>query len=425
MIRSDRFSIKKTLALLGLLGAATTASALELQMSGFGTAGVAVSDRSYRYQRFIDSDGTVKRDSVFGAQADLKLTTELSVTVQAKVAPADDSDDHWKGSLAWAFASWRPNNEWLVRLGKVRLPLYLYSENLDVGQSYDFARMPIEMYSISPTTDIAGLYVTRNWVLEHADLSLDVYTGRAPRVVHRAYLRDGGALNQDVNTRVSGAVLTLRGEDSTWRAGFHHAESAFNNGASTPSTLVYQQLLPGVGYYDRGPAIKHFSNDIFTIGMDWSVNPDWRVVAEFERNFQHGIDMGANTVGGYLSALRKFDKLTPYLTWSQLRTVGAPARLHEGLSTVNVQAMPPFVSAAMADQINTGQRQALDGIPYYDQRSLAFGASYALTPQSKLKAELVHTWVGKGSAMVASPTGGPIVAHEGINVMSLSYNFAF
>ena len=104
-------------------GVTATASALELQMSGFGTAGVAVSDQSYRYQRFIDSDGTVKRDSVFGAQADLKLTTELSVTVQAKVAPADDSDDHWKGSLAWAFASWRPNNEWLVRLGKVRLPM--------------------------------------------------------------------------------------------------------------------------------------------------------------------------------------------------------------------------------------------------------------------------------------------------------------
>jgi hypothetical protein len=420
MNRTQRFHLKQHLALLGLIGVAMTASALELQMSGFGTAGVAVSNRAYRYQRFIDDDGTVKRDSVLGAQADLKLTTELSVTVQAKVAPADDSDDHWKGSLAWAFASWRPNNEWLVRLGKVRLPLYLYSENLDVGQSYDFARMPIEMYSISPTTDIAGLYVTRNWVVEHADLSLDVYTGRAPRVVHRAYLRDSGPLNQDVSTRVSGAVLTLRGEDSTWRAGYHHAESAFNNGVATPGSLVYQQLLPGVGYYGAGPAITHFSNDIVTIGMDWSVNPDWRVVAELERNFQHGIDMGANTVGGYLSALRKFDKLTPYLTWSQLRTVGTPARLHAGLSAVNVPAYIPG-----ADQINAGQRQALDAIPYYDQRSLAFGASYALTPQSKLKAELVHTWVGKGSEMVASPTGGPIVAHEGIDVMSLSYNFAF
>lgn len=402
----------------GLIGVASTASALELQMSGFGTAGYAVSDKPYHFQQYVSDDGTIKRDSVVGAQADLKFTTELSATVQAKVAPADDKNNDWKASLAWAFVSWRPNNDWLVRAGKVRLPLYLFSENLDVGQSYDFARMPTEMYSISPTTDIAGLYVTHNWALDAGDLSLDVYSGKAPRVVHRSYLRDRGAsFAQDVNTRVSGAVLTLRAEDSTWRTGFHHARSEFNHGTTAPGRVVY---VPMPGLYSPETMVRSFTNDIFTVGMDLGLGNGWRLMAEFERNIQHDIDVGANTAGGYLSLLRKIDKFTPYVTWSKIKTLGATAALHQGLLGVNVPSYVPY-----ADQYNAGQRMLADAIPFYDQQSLMLGTSYALTPQSKLKAELMHTWVGQGSAMIDSPAGGPPVSHEGLNVLSLSYNFTF
>lgn len=415
---------------LGMVAAAAAAlslgaSAQDFSFSGFGTLGYAVSDQDYEYQRFINDNGTLKRDSVAGAQMDVRFTPEWSATLQGKVAPAIDNDNKWKASVAWAFVSWRPNNEWLLRAGKVRLPLYLFSENLDVGQSYDFVRMPTEMYSISPTTDIAGLYLTHNWAFPTSDLSLDVYSGRAPRVVQRIYSRDVGVQFEDVSTRVTGAVLTLRSEESTWRTGLHHAASKFN-GIPAPATLRYQSLgFPGLGYYEPASYTDKFSNDIFTVGVDMSLPSQWRVIAEYERNFQHDLDQGANTSGGYVSLLRKFDKLTPYVTWSKLKSLGAPARTREGLNAVNIPAIPPFLPAAYADQINAGQRRLLDSIPYYDQESLALGMSYTLTPQSKLKAEFMHTWVGKGSAMIDSPAGGPPVAHEGINVLSFSYNFAF
>jgi hypothetical protein len=411
---------------LGAVAAAAAAlslgaSAQDFSFSGFGTLGYAVSDKDYEYQRFINDNGTLKRDSVAGAQMDVRFTPEWSATLQGKVAPAIDDDSKWKASVAWAFVSWRPNNEWLVRAGKVRLPLYLFSENLDVGQSYDFARMPTEMYSISPTTDIAGLYLTHNWAFATSDLSLDVYSGRAPRVVQRIYSRDVGVQFEDVSTRVTGAVLTLRSEDSTWRAGLHHAASKFN-GPSAPASLQYQPLpIPGLGYYVPATYTDKFSNDIFTVGFDMNLSPQWRVIAEYERNFQHDLAQGANTSGGYVSLLRKFDKFTPYVALSKLKTLGSPARAYESLS--QLPNVPSYIPGG--DQINAGQRRLLDSIPYFDQESLALGMSYTLTPQSKLKAEFMHTWVGKGSAMIDSPAGGPPVAHEGINVLSFSYNFAF
>lgn len=79
----------------------------------------------------------------------------------------------------------------------------------------------------------------------------------------------------------------------------------------------------------------------------------------------------------------------------------------------------------MTDVINASQRRFADSIPFYDQHSLAIGSSYALTPHSKLKAEWLHTRVSKGSSMIDSPSAGPAVSNTGIDVLSISYNFAY
>lgn len=402
---------------LAIVSSSTCAGAIaqEVTYSGFGTVGVAASNKDYTYQRFITDNGTIKRDSVLGVQFDAKFSAQWSATLQAKVAPALDDDGKWEASAAWAFVSWRPSNEWLIRAGKVRLPLYLFSENLDVGQSYEFVRMPTEMYSIAPTTDIAGLYVTRNWALDSGDLSLDVYSGRAPTVVQRSYSRDAGPIFISVATRVTGGVLTLRAEDSTWRLGIHHANSGFNDDQiQAPATL---QNVPAGGPYNvymPTASVRKFRNDIVTFGFDINLPDDWRLIGEFERNFQRDIALGANTAGGYLSVLRKMDRITPYVTVASLKTVGATARTRQDIADV---VAPPLFEA--------DQRQLLDTIPFYDQYSLSLGASYALTPQSKLKGEWMHTWINKGSAMVDSPAGAAPVSNDTIDVLSLSYNFVF
>ncbi len=399
--------------LLAMAGPPAMAQSLSqnISYSAFGTLGAAVSDRDYNYQRFINSSGTLKRDSVFGAQVDAQFNPEWSGTLQLKAAPSTNADTRWALTASWAFLSWRPNNDWLVRAGKVRIPLYLFSENLDVGQSYDFVRMPTEMYSIAPTTDIAGLYVTRNWSLGGGDLSWDVYSGRSPVSV-RFYTRDGGRRFQKVDTRVTGTVATWRGDSVLWRAGFHHAATNVNQ--PTPLSLVtpYAPFLPS--FYAPSGYTSRISNDIFTMGVDWSLPHDWRFLAEVERNFQHKTDFGANTVGGYVSVLKTIDRWTPYVTLSALRTVGAPAHDYQLL---NGAVSPPGLAYV--------DRQLADAIPYYDQHSLAIGTSYALNAHSKIKAELLHTWIGKGSVMIDSPPGADPVSHQGINVLSLSYNFAF
>ena len=77
-----------------------SASAVDINWSGFGTAGYTISDQPYKYQRFIDDHGTFKRDSVLGAQVDFKFNQQWGAAVQAKLSPSDHSDTQWQGVLS-------------------------------------------------------------------------------------------------------------------------------------------------------------------------------------------------------------------------------------------------------------------------------------------------------------------------------------
>lgn len=266
------------------------------------------------------------RDTVLGAQLDVQFTPELSATVQGKLAPSARNDQDWDLTASWAFASWRPNNDWLLRAGKLRIPLYLSSENLDVGQSYEFARLPTEMYSIAPTTDVTGLYITRNWALGNSDLSLDAYGGQA-KVWVRMSTRDTGASFNKYNTRVSGSVLTWRAEDTMLRFGAHHAVTRPDGGPLNPVSIQPVPTPFGPIYAPSGttPQIR---NDIITVGIDQKLPGNWRIMFEAERNIQHDTDLGANTVGGYIAVLKSMDRWTPYVSASVLKTVAPrPARM--------------------------------------------------------------------------------------------------
>lgn len=405
-----------------VLATVPAARAVDFSSSGFGTLGYAVSDQSYDYQRFVDEHGTFKRDTVLGGQLDAKFSPEWSATVQAKVAPSLNNDDDWSLTASWAFVSWRPDNDWLLRLGKQRVPMYLNSENMDVGQTYDFARLPFEMYGISPSNDFKGLYASRTWVPAAGELTLDVFHGKAD-LNSRAYTRDLGAIFIPVRTTITGTVLTLRQDSSVWRAGLHHAVTRRRDGQGLPSHYPASALPPYYRVNDLIPGAEPVGqaysivNDLITFGGDIEVAPNWRLVSELARNIQRRTENGANTAGGYVAVLHKMGELTPYVSYARLRSMGVSVRNAEQLNAAQLPGDPYG--------LNASQRAASDAIMVYDQDTLAIGSSYALTPQSKLKAEWANTRIGKRSATVSSPAGEDLVSRQRINVLSLNYSFVF
>lgn len=420
-------------ALLGLCTAAP-AGAVEATWSGFATLGYARSDSDFTYQGSINRQGTLWRDSLLAGQVDLRFNPQWSATLQAKVASCEDREKQACARASWAFLAWRPNNDWLVRAGKVRLPLYLNSESLDVGVSHDMARMPFEMYSIAPTNDFTGLFVTRGFTWGQRDVTLEGFSGAAEATA-RLWLRDGvppmrlpGPLFRAVDVKVRGLVLTVRDESLAWRVGLLSTRTWPAEGGGLPLRFPRVDLAPGLGYWQvtnalPGPGIprtEFIRNFAVTAGADWTFAPRWRVAGEFVRMIQHDTELGSDSRAGYVALFHTVGAFTPYVSVARQRSSDGVLGWSERLTQ---PSMPGSVPGG--DVINAAQRVAGESLYAFDQRSLALGVSYALSPTMKLKGEWMRTRVGRTSLHFDVPPGQPGTGGLQVHTLSANLSVAF
>lgn len=406
---------------------ATPVHAQEWSASAYGTLGYTVSDRPYRYLRHITEQGTIKRDSILGGQVDLRFNPQWAATVQVKIASSLVDENQWGVNVPWAFVSWRPANEWLLRAGRQRLPLYLNSERVDVGQTYDFARLPPHFYALMPSNEFSGVYASRTWTVGNDEFNLDVYGGRASLPL-RAYTRDAGVEHFSDDGRYAGLALTLRQPTATWRVGAHKFQIYKTDGSDMGANFPYVDLGNGIGYYkldDRmpGPDIgraSHKTIHVYTLGADTELAPAWRLVSEVARSVSPGrADSNWNSIAGYVAVFHRMQRFTPYVSFSRLKSLGTMARLSDALDNVNY---PGYLPAS--NEINMAHRIGADFLGATDETAWAVGTSLALGAQSKLKFEWMRTEVGKRSAFVDSPTL-KVVRHEHINVLTANFSFVY
>lgn len=415
------------------LGVAMPAVAFDYSLSGFATIGYAISDRPYNYQRFIDDGGTFRRDSVAGLQVDATFTNEIGATVQLKGAPSTSDDRRYEASASWAFVSFRPSNDWLFRAGKQRIPLYLYSETYDVGATYDFVRLPTEMYSLAPSNDFIGLSFSRSLRLGNGEVSIDGLYGRSNNDF-RAFLRDDipgvqqrGPFLDRLKFKGGGLVLTYRTDDLTLRLAALRVTLRLRDRTGIFDDYPFVSLAPGVGYYQvsnalPGPGLQTSSaltNSTITAGLETKLPADFRFIGEFARSVERPSRLAPQGNRGYVALLRSMGKWTPYVTYAFLRS---PESGRQFYTSVNDNAVPPFIPGAPL--INASQQAGADNILVYDQSSWALGTSYSFSPKSKLKAEVLRTRIRDASQLV-DPPPGTTIRHQSVDVYSLSYSVVF
>ena len=335
---------------------------------------------------------------------------------------------------SWALVSWRPGDDWLLRAGRARAPLYLHSESMDVGVTHDMARLPTELYSLAPTTDVDGLYLTRTWpsaARPDREVSLDAYSGQRDTTA-RFWRRDGlppavaaGAAFIDVNVRLSGLALTLRQSDLLLRTSMHRVRTRQLDGTSIPVTFPYVELMPGLGYYQvsnalPGPGlqtVRTIGNTIYSLGAEVQLNPQWRASGEYVRNRQDDTEFASDTTSWQLALFHPMGRLTPYASLARLTSRRSALDWYDRLTKSPLPATLPG-----ARQINAAQRLAAESIWVADQRSLALGASYALNPGLKLKGEWMRTHIGRVSRLVDTPPGSESPHDTSIDVLTVNLN---
>lgn len=368
------------LVLSSILGNAT---AQEVQISSFGTLGYAVSNNALNYQGFIDKDGTFSRDSRFGVQAEFPLGSTSTATVQVRWAPAEDNDQGWNLRLPWAFVSWRPDNNWMVRAGKMRMPMLLSSENIDVGSTTPFARLPVEVYSVLPIWDFYGLSIGRDLSVGPLDVELTAYAGWS-QSHWRVFLRDkpaqipgaaAGAGFEGISGSFLGGIVSVHDGEDHYRLSALAWETQLET-IDFGITYPYVPIAPGIGYYQvsnlmPGPGAEMRERvRIYTLGagIEKTLPANFRLITEgvLRRTERTSIGAGSDSWGGYIALQKKIGAWTPYIYRAELQSSRRARDLYTRLEN---NVIPAFVPGA--DQLNAAQRWAADSTIVYDQRTWA------------------------------------------------------
>ncbi len=125
-----------------------------IKINGFMSAGVTwLDDDTLAYDGGVVSSNVDWRSSSrVGLQFDMPVNERVSALVQLLALGADDFDPY----LPLAYISYRPTAQDEFRVGRQRTPFFMFSEYLDVGYAYPWARPPVETYSAALPINIEG-----------------------------------------------------------------------------------------------------------------------------------------------------------------------------------------------------------------------------------------------------------------------------
>ena len=167
--------MKNTLAaaIIVALGA-TSASALaaDTRINGFASinAGVMMDEDTslFGYSDTI----SFKPESLFALQIASDLGDGLSATAQIMSRGKND----YAAEFEWAYLSYEINDSTQINAGKLRIPFYRYSDFLDVGYAYPWARPPQTVYNLVFST-FDGLSIVNNHTIGDWDSTVQAVYG--------------------------------------------------------------------------------------------------------------------------------------------------------------------------------------------------------------------------------------------------------
>jgi len=211
-----------------------------IEFDGFLTAGFAVHDQEQTngkklvYLEEITNDVTFLQDSKFGLQVTADVAEDMQVVAQIL---ASAEDDNYSMDVEWAYLDYAASDSTMLRAGRIKQPVFLISDYLEVGYAYPWIRPPAEAYSNMPVDSIIGVEVlyqakignmnfgiqpyfgsnTEGVPGEQANFFADNYLGMALRLENRYFTIQLSSFQTDVSTigaRENGDSLNSEGTAS-------------------------------------------------------------------------------------------------------------------------------------------------------------------------------------------------------------------
>ena len=162
-----------------MLGANTHAND-NLRISGFGSivAGQVLDGSGYvaDYPNVgaYDDQFDIAQETRMGVQANATINDDLSATMQVM----SRANNEYEAEVEWLFVNYAISEDLELQAGKLRVPVYYYSEYMDVGIAYPWVRVPADAYSLD-LTSFNGLQLNHRTFFGSTSMTSTLYAGRA------------------------------------------------------------------------------------------------------------------------------------------------------------------------------------------------------------------------------------------------------
>jgi hypothetical protein len=293
-----------TAAALALIAASLVAPAHAQEspswrFSAYGTVGAVVTDTNDVHYRgsLRQSHGATKTpdtgvDSRVGAQLDYRLNSTFSAVGQVLAARRDGSE---KPRIEWLYGQAQLTSDVALRVGRLVLPVYLFSDTRNVGFAQHWLRAPAEVYNAYSASSFDGAQL--QWRPQWNDVN---FTVQASAGQARAKIYVGDDLELHSNALRSLNVVAESG-NWTYRVGV----------TSSRSRLVGRML-----------GMVAETTDTFSgAGVQYD-DATWLAIGEYTTRRQG--DGGAyNSDGFYITGGRHVGAWLPYLSYSRFMPKGA------------------------------------------------------------------------------------------------------
>jgi hypothetical protein len=382
-----------------LLTQIVSAQADNLSVGGFGTLGIISSDSSkYGYRTELSQDDgsfnnkiDYKSSTVLGLQLDYTFNDNTNVVLQTIY---NNQHINLNTTTRLAFARYTPNPNWSLRLGRMAVDLFLFTQFRDVNFGYTWAHTPTEVYGLVPFRYIDGLDISYQSKLFGISLISSIYAGNSRTHIssydfetHIEMIDTYGlsfnlnAYNWSLQWRYSNA--TIKGDDASY------------NKLTEGLTALSQ--IPGVSsiwpnHDETLIGLGHQSSRIDYISIAGRYNQNhWSYVAEASFIQPHQ-DLISDTRAGYASVIYHQDNISYFGTYSSVRSDG----LRIDSQDVNLAAL---ASIPGGTELYNGVQTAIN---FYssNQSTISLGWRWDISSQLALKFQWDHTNVDeRGGAL--------------------------
>jgi len=180
--------MKKQFNLLSvaILAALASTSVQAIQFDGFMTVGAAKivdvtdEDKGNVYigalgDRGISNDLSFEKDTRFGIQVSSDVSDNMSVVAQ--ILGRGDRGN-FNAIVEWAYIDYEFHKTTSVHVGKIKQPVYLVNDYVEVGYAYPWIRPPSEVYLLNnPLNTVNGIELLLQFQIGPGTLSLQPYLG--------------------------------------------------------------------------------------------------------------------------------------------------------------------------------------------------------------------------------------------------------